>query len=42
MISKYTGKLAGAIVFAGIHAFSMIQSLRIDSGLLPGAFGFRP
>jgi len=40
IITKYTGRLAGADVFTTDNAFAMIESLRIDSGDL-GPFGVR-
>ncbi|MEU1513345.1 MBL fold metallo-hydrolase [Streptomyces sp. NPDC005811] len=39
--AKYTGRLAAADVFTVDNAFAMIESLRIDQGLL-GPFGIRP
>ncbi|MFI5709381.1 MBL fold metallo-hydrolase [Kribbella sp. NPDC051620] len=41
VIAKYTGVLAAADVFTADSAFTMLQSLRIDSGIL-GPFGVRP
>ncbi|CAL9639683.1 hypothetical protein SUDANB60_06268 (plasmid) [Streptomyces sp. enrichment culture] len=39
--AKYTGTLAGADVFTVDNAFALLESLRIDRGLL-GPFGIRP
>jgi hypothetical protein len=38
---KYLGKLAAADVFTFDNAFAVVESLRIDSGVL-GPFGNHP
>ncbi|MEU9188861.1 hypothetical protein AB0D14_30820 [Streptomyces sp. NPDC048484] len=39
--AKYTGVLAAADVFTLDHAATLVESFRIDAGLL-GPFGTRP
>jgi glyoxylase-like metal-dependent hydrolase (beta-lactamase superfamily II) len=41
VIAKYTGRLAAADVFTTANAAAMVDSVRIDSGML-GAFGVHP
>ncbi|MCT9935325.1 MBL fold metallo-hydrolase [Planotetraspora sp. A-T 1434] len=41
VVAKYTGTLAAADVYTVDNAFTMLESLRIDSGLL-GPFGIHP
>ncbi|MGW0872136.1 MBL fold metallo-hydrolase [Streptomyces sp. NPDC002740] len=41
VVAKYSGRLAAVDVFTVDNAFAMIESLRIDQGLL-GPFGVRP
>ena len=41
MIKKYLGKLAAADVFTFDNAFAVVESLRIDGGVL-GPFGDHP
>ncbi|MBQ0853922.1 MBL fold metallo-hydrolase [Streptomyces sp. BH-SS-21] len=41
VVAKYAGRLAAVDVFTVDNAFAMIESLRIDQGLL-GPFGIRP
>lgn len=41
VVAKYSGRLAAVDVFTVENAFAMIESLRIDQGLL-GPFGIRP
>jgi hypothetical protein len=41
VVDKYLGKLGGADVFTVDNAFALLESRRIDTGLL-GPFGIRP
>ncbi|WP_268208370.1 hypothetical protein [Streptomyces shenzhenensis] len=41
MAAKYTGVLAGADVFTRDNAWTLLESLRIDAGVL-GPFGVHP
>lgn len=41
VVAKYTGVLAAADVYTQDHAFTMVESLRIDKGIL-GPFSTHP
>jgi glyoxylase-like metal-dependent hydrolase (beta-lactamase superfamily II) len=41
VVDKYVGTLGGADVFTADNAFALLESLRIDTGVL-GPFGIRP